>query len=207
MIDLRSRRRHARGRCFHVASDRERCIAPPPSYRPASASRTSPAANFILKVDYQETPRITFREPRWRIGGGATNRRDRAAPDKTGTASAFPPTTLRHPQRRGYVARKVSKRRGQSRKAGSNAEDIRWPGTDESVALVHALIAIAFGNAPILARYLRETRPIYSGVTDLIAFMLDPAGHPQETGRRAGRTDAVNSGGAVAFTVSAPDCG
>jgi len=36
---------------------------------------------------------------------------------------------------------------------------IHWPGADQKVSLAHALIAVAFGNASILARYLRETTP------------------------------------------------
>jgi hypothetical protein len=39
------------------------------------------------------------------------------------------------------------------------------------------LVAVAFGKASVLARYLRETRPVSSGVTNLVAFMLDPEGY------------------------------
>jgi hypothetical protein len=41
-------------------------------------------------------------------------------------------------------------------------------------------MAIAFGNAPILARYLREADLVPSAITNLIAFMLDPKAQPDK---------------------------
>ena len=55
---------------------------------------------------------------------------------------------------------------------------VKWPRTNESVGDFYALMAVAFGNAPILARYLREAKTIHPDIIEMIAFMLDPTGSP-----------------------------
>jgi hypothetical protein len=57
----------------------------------------------------------------------------------------------------------------------SPQDHLKWPRPDQKVDLFHALVAIALGNAPILARYLLESDHVAPGVTRLIAFMLDPS--------------------------------
>jgi hypothetical protein len=76
------------------------------------------------------------------------------------------------------MARK--RRSAASRRTRARATCIKWPLPNEPVTLVHAMLAIAFGNAPILARYLRDAKQVNSGVTKLIAFMLDPKVQPSE---------------------------
>jgi hypothetical protein len=44
-------------------------------------------------------------------------------------------------------------------------------------------MAIALGNAPILARYLREARPVASSVLNRISFMLERAILPRKQTR------------------------
>jgi hypothetical protein len=75
--------------------------------------------------------------------------------------------------------RKISRSPTGRRKPRATSDIIQWPGPDQPVDTGHALMAIAFGNAPILARYLLEEKPVYSGITDLIAFMLDAKVYPK----------------------------
>lgn len=57
----------------------------------------------------------------------------------------------------------------------SRPSSLKWPGPDEQVTRFHASMAIAFGNAPVLARYLLESARVAPNITRLIAFMLDPS--------------------------------
>jgi hypothetical protein len=58
--------------------------------------------------------------------------------------------------------------------------DLVRPGLGRPLKGIHALAAIADGNAQVLAQYLRTANPVDPGIIRFIAYMLDPLDDHQD---------------------------